>query len=76
MMKKLLLLLALAVVACKGNSPAPNKPEPPKEEPKKEEPVAEGATCDKEIKLECPEGQVDGCTKTPVEGTVHACVPQ
>ena len=34
----------------------------------------EGVACEKEIALVCPDGQIDGCLKTPVEGTTHACV--
>ena len=34
----------------------------------------EGVPCEKEIALVCPDGQIDGCLKTPVEGTTHACV--
>ena len=34
----------------------------------------EGVPCEKEIALVCPDGQIDGCLKTPAEGTTHACV--
>jgi hypothetical protein len=73
-MKRISFVIAIALAACKGNPPAQKPVDPPKEEPTKEEPVAEGVTCDKELALECPEGQIDGCLKTPVEGTTHACV--
>ena len=64
--------LSLALVACKKDAPAPAKPEPTKEEPTAA--PKEGVPCEQEIMLECPEGQVDGCTKTPREGDTHACV--
>lgn len=34
----------------------------------------EATECAKELALECPEGQIDGCLKQPAEGTTHACV--
>jgi hypothetical protein len=37
--------------------------------------TGEGVECAKEIALVCPDGQIDGCLKTPQEGTTHACVP-
>jgi hypothetical protein len=37
-------------------------------------PTGEGVECAKEIALVCPDGQIDGCLKTPPEGTTHACV--
>ena len=36
--------------------------------------TGEGVECAKEIALVCPDGQIDGCLKTPAEGTTHACV--
>ena len=36
--------------------------------------TGEGTPCEQEIALECPDGQIDGCLKTPAEGTTHACV--
>ena len=30
--------------------------------------------CAQEMALECPEGQIDGCLKTPAEGETHTCV--
>jgi hypothetical protein len=35
---------------------------------------ADGQPCTQEIALECPEGQIDGCLKTPAEGDTHKCV--
>jgi hypothetical protein len=37
-------------------------------------PTGEGVECANEIALVCPDGQIDGCLKTPQEGTTHACV--
>ncbi len=37
-------------------------------------PTGEGVECAKEIALVCPDGQIDGCLKTPQVGTTHACV--
>ena len=37
-------------------------------------PTGDGVECAKEIALVCPDGQIDGCLKTPQEGTIHACV--
>ena len=36
--------------------------------------TGEGVECAKEIALVCPDGQIDGCLKTPAEGTTHKCV--
>jgi hypothetical protein len=33
-----------------------------------------GTPCAQEMALECPEGQIDGCLKTPAEGETHTCV--
>jgi hypothetical protein len=30
--------------------------------------------CAQEIALQCPDGQIDGCLKTPAEGDTHKCV--
>jgi hypothetical protein len=35
-----------------------------------------GTPCEQEIALECPEGQIDACLKTPPEGDTHTCVDQ
>lgn len=37
-------------------------------------PTGAGTPCEQEIALVCPDGQIDGCLKTPQEGTTHACV--
>jgi hypothetical protein len=67
-MKMLNALLLVVVLGCGGKKPAPAPP------PANPEPATAGVECAKEIALECPEGQIDGCLKTPVEGTTHACV--
>lgn len=36
--------------------------------------TGDGQPCTQEIAMVCPEDQIDGCLKTPAEGTVHACV--
>jgi hypothetical protein len=36
--------------------------------------TGDGQPCTQEIALECPEGQIDGCLKTPAEGDTHKCV--
>ena len=36
--------------------------------------AGDGQPCTQEIALECPEGQIDGCLKTPAEGDTHKCV--
>lgn len=36
--------------------------------------AGDGTPCAQEIALECPEGQIDGCLKTPPEGDTHTCV--
>ncbi|MBA2539868.1 MAG: hypothetical protein H0V17_09560 [Deltaproteobacteria bacterium] len=37
-------------------------------------PDGSGTPCAQEIALVCPDGQIDGCLKTPQEGSTHACV--
>lgn len=36
--------------------------------------AGEGTPCAQEVALVCPDDQVDGCLKTPVEGDTHKCV--
>jgi hypothetical protein len=36
--------------------------------------TGEGTPCAQEIALVCPDGQADGCLKTPAEGDTHKCV--
>lgn len=71
-MRKLLMMIAVvSLAAACGKKQAPAAPST---EPAKDTPVANGVACDKEIAMQCPEGQIDGCLKTPAEGTTHACV--
>ena len=37
-------------------------------------PTGEGTPCAQEVALVCPDGQTDGCLKTPAEGDTHKCV--
>ena len=73
-MKKLL-LVALFVAACGGgkkpdtttsNTGGGTGSATPTE--------GEGVPCEQEIAKVCPDGQIDGCLKTPREGTTHQCV--
>jgi hypothetical protein len=36
--------------------------------------AGDGTPCAQEVALECPDGQIDGCLKTPAEGDTHKCV--
>jgi hypothetical protein len=36
--------------------------------------AGEGTPCAQEVALVCPDDQIDGCLKTPVEGDSHKCV--
>ena len=36
--------------------------------------TGDGTPCAQEIALQCPDGQIDGCLKTPAEGDTHKCV--
>lgn len=36
--------------------------------------TGDGQPCTQEVAMVCPDGQIDGCLKTPAEGTNHACV--
>ena len=77
-MKKLLLVAVL--VACGGGKKA-EKTTAPDTSTSNTDPNANagagsggGTPCAQEIALVCPDGQIDGCLKTPQEGTTHACV--
>ena len=62
-----LILLAtslLALAACAETKGAPLTPDA--------EPG--GVSCEKEIALECPEGQIDACLVSPPAGPTHRCV--
>lgn len=53
-------------------NPTPTTPEPTPGTPPDH---ATNISCDAEIALECPEGQVDACMKDP-KAESHACVPK
>jgi hypothetical protein len=36
--------------------------------------AGEGTPCAQEIAIVCPDDQIDGCLKTPMEGDTHKCV--
>ncbi len=78
-MKNLIAIAVVFVMACGGSK----KPEAKATDPNTStQPgdgmgstgTGEGVECEKEIALVCPDGQIDGCLKTPQEGTTHACV--
>ena len=76
-MKKLLAVVVF-LVACGGGPKKPVQPDPNTSTSNGSgsamAPTGDGVECAKEIALVCPDGQIDGCLKTPVEGTTHACV--
>lgn len=80
-MKTTLLALVLAVAAC-GGSKSDDTTTPSTSTSNTDPaagsaaPTGDGVPCEQEIALVCPEGQIDGCLKTPAEGTTHACVAQ
>ena len=80
-MKKLISIAFVCALAACGSkaktadTTATKTTEPAKTETPADTTVkAEGQPCAQEIAMVCPEGQVDGCLKTPAEGTTHTCV--
>ena len=73
-----LLFVTLFVMACGGSKKADPSTPTSSTDPASATGSAtgEGVECAKEIALVCPDGQIDGCLKTPAEGTTHACVTQ
>ena len=71
-----LMIVALFVAACGGSKKAdPSTPTSSADpQPAAGSATGDGVECAKEIALVCPDGQIDGCLKTPQEGTTHACV--
>ncbi|MBA3464317.1 MAG: hypothetical protein H0T46_30475 [Deltaproteobacteria bacterium] len=69
-MKILSILMVCALAACGGKKADPSTPTANTDPT----PTGDGVPCTQEIALQCPEGQIDGCLKTPAEGTTHACV--
>ena len=72
-MKLISLFMVCALAACGGKKTDPSTPTS-NAEPTTAPTTDNGQPCSQEIALECPEGQIDGCLKTPAEGTTHACV--
>ena len=75
MSKMLAIAVFVVFVACSGG---PKKPSPSTSTSPADgngsATTGEGVGCEKEIALVCPDGQIDGCLKTPQEGTTHACI--
>ena len=72
-MKLISILTACALSACGGQQTAPSTPTSNAEQPTA--PTTDnGQPCTQEVALQCPEGQIDACLKTPPEGVKHACV--
>jgi len=72
----LAMMAALALAGCSHKKPPePAKPDTTtQEQPKPDQAKAEGQPCTQEIALQCADGQVDACLKTPAEGDTHKCV--
>lgn len=76
-MKIISFVMVCALAACGGKKADPASPVTNTDPAPATEPAAgDGVPCSQEIALECPEGQIDGCLKTPPEGETHACVAQ
>jgi hypothetical protein len=77
MMKKILITCVLAAGACGGGSKNANTTTTSTDTTNTDTTGAtgEGTPCSQEIALECPEGQIDACLKSPPEGDTHTCVP-
>ena len=77
-MKRIILIAALVVACSKSKKPetTPTDPNTPTSNAgaTPTTPTGAGTPCAQEIALVCPDGQIDGCMKTPAEGTTHACV--
>ena len=82
-MKKLMFVCAMAMAACGGGNKKPETTttttDPNTSTSNTDGTAAatgtgDGTPCAQEIALVCPDGQIDGCLKTPVEGDTHKCV--
>lgn len=74
-MKLLSILLVCALAACGGKKADPSTPTSNADPAPATTPATgEGVPCAQEVALVCPDGQIDGCLKTPAEGETHACV--
>ncbi len=68
-MKQLSLAIVIALAACGGGQqPAASSPPSPGPGPDP------GPPCEQEIAMVCPEGQIDGCLRTPAVSARHVCV--
>jgi hypothetical protein len=71
--------LAASIGACSRGKSEAVEPQPAADDGG--DPVAQQqrAACDQEIALECPDGMVDGCTRTSEDGAAltayHVCLP-
>ncbi len=74
-MKKFL-VISLFLVACGGSKKSSTDPNTSVSSGSgtATTPTGDGTPCAQEIALVCPDGQIDGCLKTPQEGMTHACV--
>ena len=71
----LAMMAALALAGCSHKKPPePAKPDTTQEPAKPDQAKAEGQPCTQEIALQCADGQIDACLKTPAEGDTHKCV--
>ena len=80
---KLMFACALALAACGGKSNSetttPASPDTSTSNTDGTTGAAstgDGQPCSQEVALQCPEGQVDACLKTPPAGETHTCVAQ
>ena len=71
----MMMVCAFAIAGCGGKKPAETTMKKDDTAVKTDDAAKTAETpCAQEVALECPEGQIDGCLKTPAEGTNHACV--
>lgn len=77
-MKTMLMLCVLSLAACGPKTKAADTTTKKTDDTTKVDDTAKTTAadtpCATAMTLECPEGQVDGCTKEPAEGANHACV--
>lgn len=73
-MKLLAILIVCALAACGGKKVDPSTPTSNTDPATKTAPAGDAVPCTQEVALQCPDGQIDGCLKTPADGTTHACV--
>ena len=75
-----LMMVCAFAIGCGGKKPAettaPNKDQSTSntDTTQTTQTTGEGTPCAQEIALVCPDGQTDGCLKTPAEGDTHKCV--